>query len=218
MVTGATSWWTMPRFQPIFQDIAAHNKTLIAHQAEPDVAWVPDPKAIDTSYYAEHPEWNMSMVAGAPSKATILRSRDHMLAENPGLRVIGAHLGSMEADVDLVAQRLDRYPNFAIDTAARVPHLTIQPRAKVRAFLIKYQDRVLYGTDSDILRKSDVKPSIADWQRQLTDDWRYFATADTFNYEGHMVKGLDLPVPVLRKLYHDNALRWMPGLASANVR
>jgi hypothetical protein len=77
---------------------------------------------------------------------------------------------------------------------------------------------VLYGTDSDILRKSEVKPSIADWQRQLTDDWRYFATADTFNYEGHMVKGLDLPVPVLRKLYHDNALRWMPGLASANVR
>jgi predicted TIM-barrel fold metal-dependent hydrolase len=124
----------------------------------------------------------------------------------------------MEADVDLVAQRLDQYPNFAIDTAARVPHLAIQPRAKVRAFLIKYQDRVLYGTDSDILRKSEVKPSIADWQRQLTDDWRYFATADTFNYEGHMVKGLDLPVPVLRKLYHDNALRWMPGLASANVR
>jgi predicted TIM-barrel fold metal-dependent hydrolase len=206
------------RFQPIFQDIAAHNKTLIAHQAEPDVAWVPDPKAIDTSYYAAHPEWNMSMVAGAPSKATILRSRDHLLAENPGLRVIGAHLGSMEADVDLVAQRLDQYPNFAIDTAARVPHLAIQPRAKVRAFLIKYQDRVLYGTDSDILRKSEVKPSIADWQRQLTDDWRYFATADTFNYEGHMVKGLDLPVPVLRKLYHDNALRWMPGLASANVR
>jgi hypothetical protein len=206
------------RFQPIFQDIAAHNKTLIAHQAEPDVAWVPDPKAIDTSYYAAHPEWNMSMVAGAPSKATILRSRDHLLAENPGLRVIGAHLGSMEADVDLVAQRLDQYPNFAIDTAARVPHLAIQPRAKVRAFLIKYQDRVLYGTDSDILRKSEVKPSIADWQRQLTDDWRYFATADTFNYEGHMVKGLDLPVPVLRKLYHDHALRWMPGLASANVR
>ncbi|HTF72292.1 MAG TPA: hypothetical protein VK638_57465 [Edaphobacter sp.] len=32
-----------PRLEPIFQDIAAHNKTLIAHQAEPDVAWTPDP-------------------------------------------------------------------------------------------------------------------------------------------------------------------------------
>jgi predicted TIM-barrel fold metal-dependent hydrolase len=122
----------------------------------------------------------------------------------------------MEADVDLVAQRLDRYPNFAVDTAARVPHLTIQPRAKVRAFLIKYQDRVLYGTDSDIMQQSDVKPSIAGWNKQLALDWRYFSTADTFNYEGHMVKGLQLPLPVLRKLYHDNAVQWIPGLASVS--
>ncbi len=206
-----------PRLQPIFQDIAAHNKTLIAHQAEPDVAWIPDPKAIDNSYYAKHPEWNMSKIPGAPSKAAVIASRDHLLAENPKLRVVGAHLGSMESDVDLVAQRLDRYPNFAVDTAARVPHLTIQPRAKVRAFLIKYQDRVLYGTDTEIIRRSDVKPSIADWQKQLAEDWRYFSTADTFNYDGHRVKGLQLPLPVLRKLYHDNAVHWIPGLAADGV-
>ncbi|HTF70093.1 MAG TPA: amidohydrolase family protein [Edaphobacter sp.] len=207
-----------PRLEPIFQDIAAHNKTLIAHQAEPNVSWIPDSKAIDNSYYAEHPEWNMSKVPGAPSKAAVIASRDHLLAENPKLRVIGAHLGSMESDVDLVAQRLDRYPNFAVDTAARVPHLTIQPRAKVRAFLIKYQDRVLYGTDSDIIRQSDVKPSVAEWEKQLAEDWRYFSTADTFNYDGHMVKGLQLPLPVLRKLYHDNAVHWIPGVAAAGMQ
>jgi hypothetical protein len=207
-----------PRLRPIFQDIAVHNKTLIAHQAEPDVAWKPDSKALDTSYYAEHPEWDMSKVPGAPSKAAVLASRDQLLAQNSRLRVVGAHLGSMESDVDLVAERLDRYPNFAVDTAARVPHLTIQPRAKVRAFLIKYQDRVLYGTDTDIMRKGDVNPSIADWQKQLAEDWRYFATADTFNYDGHMIQGLQLPLPVLRKLYHDNAVHWIPGLANGGVR
>ena len=206
-----------PRLQPIFQDIAAHNKTLIAHQAEPDVAWIPDPKAIDNSYYAQHPEWNMSKIPGVPSKAAVIASRDHLLAQNPKLRVVGAHLGSMESNVDLVAQRLDRYPNFAVDTAARVPHLTIQPRAKVRAFLIKYQDRVLYGTDTEIIRRSDVEPSIADWQKRLAEDWRYFSTADTFNYDGHMVTGLQLPMPVLRKLYHDNAVHWIPGLAAEDV-
>jgi hypothetical protein len=101
--------------------------------------------------------------------------------------------------------------------AARVPHLTIQPCAKVRAFLIKYQDRVLYGTDTDIIQRSDVKPSITDWDKQLAEDWRYFYTADTFNYDGHMVKGLRLPPPVLRKLYHDNAVHWIPGLAAEGV-
>jgi predicted TIM-barrel fold metal-dependent hydrolase len=207
-----------PGLRPIFQEIERHNRSLIAHQAEPDVAWIPNPKAIDSSYYAEHPEWDMSQVPGAPSKAAILASRDHLLAQNPGLRVIGAHLGSMESDVDLVAERLDRYPNFAVDTAARVPHLTIQPRAKVRAFLIKYQDRVLYGTDSEFFRSSDVKASISGWQKQLFQDWRYFATADTFNYDGRMVKGLQLPMPVLRKLYHDNAVHWIPGLATDGFR
>ena len=206
-----------PRLAPIFQGIAAHHKTLIAHQGEPDVAWTPDPKALDTSYYAKHPQWDMSKIAGAPAKSVVLASRDHLLAENPKLRVVGAHFGSMESDVDLIAQQLDRYPNFAVDTAARVPHLTIQPRDKVRAFLIKYQDRVLYGTDSDVLHPGDVQPSIAQWDKQLALDWRYFSTGDTFQYKGRTVQGLQLPLPVLRKLYHDNAVRWIPGLAAAGV-
>ncbi|HTF72291.1 MAG TPA: amidohydrolase family protein, partial [Edaphobacter sp.] len=117
------------------------------------------PKALDTSYYAKQPEWDMSKIAGAPTKSAVLASRDHLLAENPKLRVVGAHFGSMESDVDLIAQQLDRYPNFAVDTAARVPHLTIQPRDKVRAFLIKYQDRVLYGTDIGVLHRGEVQPS-----------------------------------------------------------
>ena len=63
-----------------------------------------------------------------------------MLANNPKLRVVGCHLGSMEADVGEIAQRFDRYPNFAVDTAARVVSLMMQPPEKVRTFLIKYQD------------------------------------------------------------------------------
>lgn len=202
-----------PRLEPIFKDIAAQNKTLVAHQAEPDVAWGPaDPKALDNSYYAEHPEWNMQKRPDVPRKATILAARDHLLALNPDLRVVGAHLGSMEANVDFVAERLDRYPNFAIDTAARVPHLTLQPSKKVRAFLIKYQDRVLYGTDIDVLKAEEAKPSVAEYENQLALDWRYFSTADHFNYDGRMVDGLHLPESVLHKLYHDNAVRWIPGI------
>ncbi len=201
------------RLEPIYQDIAAQNKTLIAHQAEPDVAWGPaDPNALDASYYAEHPEWKMEGIPGAPAKKTILAARDHLLAMNPRLRVVGAHLGSMESDVDLVAQRLDRYPNFVVDTAARMPHLTIQSPAKVRRFFIKYQDRILYGTDLEFTPQDDVKAAIAEWQQQYALDWRYLATGDRFSYEGRMVQGLHLPAAVLKKVFHDNAVRWIPGI------
>ena len=205
-----------PRLEPIYRDIEAHNKTLIAHQAEPDVAWgPPDPKALDASYYAEHPEWNMEKIPDAPAKQTILEARDHLLALHPHLRVVGAHLGSMESDVDMVAQRLDRYPNFAVDTGARVAHLTIQPSSKVRAFLIRYQDRVLYGTDIEFEGTETGSAAVEEWEKQLALDWRYFATADRFDYDGHMVQGLHLPPAVLKKLYHANAVHWLPGVDSS---
>ncbi|WP_158941343.1 amidohydrolase family protein [Granulicella sp. S190] len=202
-----------PRLEPIYRDIEAHNKTLIAHQAEPDVAWGPsDPKALDSSYYATHPEWNMEKIPDAPSKKVVLASRDHLLEEHPKLRVVGAHLGSMEADVDMVARTLDRYPNFAVDTGARVAHLTIQPSSKVRAFLIKYQDRVLYGTDIEFSRGDLGSAIVKEWETQLALDWRYFATADTFDYEGRTVHGLNLSPDVLKKIYHSNAVHWFPGI------
>jgi predicted TIM-barrel fold metal-dependent hydrolase len=206
-----------PRFEPIFRDIEAHNKTLIAHQAEPDVAWGPaDPKALDSPYYAAHPEWNMEKIPDAPAKKKILESRDRLLAQHPHLRIVGAHLGSMEADVDMVASTLDRYPNFAIDTGARVAHLTIQPSPKVRSFLIKYQDRVLYGTDIEFSGDETGSAAAEEWEKQLALDWRYFATGDTFDYNGHTVQGLHLPPAVLEKIYHSNAVHWFPGIEGSH--
>jgi predicted TIM-barrel fold metal-dependent hydrolase len=157
----------------------------------------------------------MEKIPDAPAKQTILEARDHLLALHPHLRVVGAHLGSMEADVDMVAQRLDRYPNFAVDTGARVAHLTIQPSSKVRAFLIKYQDRVLYGTDIEFSGAETANDAVEEWEKQLALDWRYFATADRFDYDGHTVQGLHLPTTVLKKLYHANAVHWLPGVDSS---
>jgi hypothetical protein len=44
-------------FSPIFHNIAAHHKSVLAHVAEPDSCWkAPDPASPDYSYYNEHPE------------------------------------------------------------------------------------------------------------------------------------------------------------------
>ncbi len=205
-----------PVFAPIYRDIAARHKTLIAHLAEPDSCWQPpNPASPDYSYYNENPEWYMYRHPDRPQKATILAARDHLLAEYPQLRVVGAHLGSMETDVDQIARRLDRYPNFAVDTAARVPYLMLQPRDKVRAFLIKYQDRILYGTDLELLPGDDAQKKLNWWRESYARDWRFFATDDVLDYNGQPVRGLALPAPVLRKIFHDNAVHWIPGVVGA---
>jgi predicted TIM-barrel fold metal-dependent hydrolase len=183
------------------------------HLAEPNVAWgPPDPSDPSWSYYKENPQWYHYNEAGFPSKQEILRARDHVLAENPELRVVGVHLGSMEKDLDAIAEHFDRYPNFAIDTAARMDYLMLAPREKVRSFFLNYQDRILYGTDLDLLATANVKESLEEWQSTYVRDWKFLATGETFDYSGKTIYGLNLPEPVLQKIFRANAMRWIPGL------
>ena len=208
-----------PRLEPIYKDIAKMGKTLIAHLAEPDSCWQPPNKnSPDYSYYNEHPEWYMFKHPDHPKKATIIQARDHMLGENPQLRVVGAHLGSLETSLDEIARRFDRYPNFAVDTAARTVYLTLQPREKARQFLIKYQDRVVYGTDLDFFGRQDASATEKDWAQQYALDWAFFSSARKVMYRGREVEGLALPPEVLRKLYHENAVHWIHGVVALAQR
>lgn len=203
-----------PVFAPIYQDIAAHGKTLVAHLADPDSSWQPlNPASPDYEYYRDHPSEHLYGKQGAPSKEEILRARDHVLEQNPKLRIVGAHLGSMESDLDDLGRHLDRYPNFAVDIAARMPYFEMQPREKMIAFITKYQDRLIYGTDVDYYGKTS---SLGWIEGVYANDWRYFATDDTIEYKGKPVKGLNLPPEVLRKIYHDNAVKWFPGIVKGS--
>ncbi len=202
-----------PLFDPILDQLQARHKTLYAHLAEPSAAWRPlDPASPHYGYYKNHPDWLMVLHPERPSKAAILAARDRMLARHPKLRVVGCHLGSMEEDVDEIAKRFDLYPNFVVDTAARVPDLMLQPRQKVRAFLIKYQDRVLYGTDLEFMPWDKPDEAVKRWEAELERDWKFFATDETMTYAGHAIGGLALPEAVLRKFYRQNALEWVPGI------
>lgn len=201
-----------PVLEPIYQDIAAQHKTLLTHVADPDTAWEPLGDQPDAGYYSEHPEWHLYKVPGAPSKAEILRARDRVLADNPDLRVVGAHLGSMESNLRELAQHLDRYPNFAVDVAGRIPYFTALPREVVVAFITKYQDRILYGTDDTLYPHDDGGAAVAQMESSYARDWRYFATDETLMYHHQKIEGLGLPEAILRKIYHKNAVRWFPGI------
>ena len=209
-----------PVLEPIYRDIADHGRTLIAHLADQDSCWQPpNPDSPGYSqgysrhgYYQQHPEWYMYLHPDHPRKDAILAARDHLLEMNRDLRVVGAHLGSMETDVDQIAKHFDKYPNFAVDTSARVPYFMIQPRAKVRAFFVKYQDRILYATDLAVMPQDNTEKALEEWISTYERDWKFFATDQSVEYKGHTYQGLRLPESVLRKLYHANAVRWIPGI------
>lgn len=208
-----------PRFQPIWNFLIEEQIPVLAHIGEPKAAWLPlDTKSPHYKYYKDYPEYHAYQHPEVPSWETIMAARDRWLANNPELVVIGAHLGSMAHDVDEVANRFDRYPNFYAGTAARFGDLAMQPSDKVRAFFIKYQDRLLYGTD---LRTGGeeyrMSPDRLMRSRELIElrfdlHWTYLATADSVSFEDYgmsfqaRTKGLALPESVLRKFYAGNAL------------
>ena len=71
------------------------------------------------------------------------------------------------------------------DTAARVPYFILQPRDKVRAFLIKYQDRILYGADLGAMPKDDTEKAFAEWNSTYQRDWKFYVTDQSVEYKGH---------------------------------
>jgi predicted TIM-barrel fold metal-dependent hydrolase len=205
-----------PLFDPIFDFVANQGKTVIAHIGEPKNCWLPiDSMTVnnDKLYFRDHPQYHMYLHPDYPSHERLVESRDNLLAKHPDLRLVGAHLGSLEWDVDELAERLDRFPNFAVDMAARVCHLQVQDRKKVRDFIIKYQDRLLYATDL-VISEENFQQQV-DWiEKEWKADWKYFATNEVMespHVDGEF-SGLGLDVKILKKIYRDNALKWYPGL------
>jgi predicted TIM-barrel fold metal-dependent hydrolase len=202
---------------PVYAHLAQRKKVLIAHLAEPREAWLPlDPKGVHYSYYSRNPRWHLHGKPEYPTHAQLIASRDRILAKHPTLVVIGAHIGSLEHDVDEAAARLDTYPNFHVEVAARTRDLTRQPPAKVRAFFAKYQDRILYGVDRSWMPHRTPGPPATDAQRekfaadleaQYRRDWAYYAGSGPVTYGEEQVEGLGLPAAVLEKFYWRNAER-----------
>jgi predicted TIM-barrel fold metal-dependent hydrolase len=132
--------------------------------------------------------------------------------------MIGAHLGSLEYDVAVLAARLDRYPNFAVDISARLTDLAVQDSAKVREFFIQYQDRLLFGTDVVMGQKpstmstADRKTTIEALRTVYQMHFDYFEREQPLLVRERKTHGLGLPAAVLEKFYLTNAKAWYPGL------
>jgi uncharacterized protein len=139
-----------------------------------------------------------------PSFEQLMQERDAMLKRNPNTTFVIAHLGWHANDLPRLAKLFDAIPNVHAELGAVLYDIARQPRA-AHDFFIKYQDRLLFGKDS-------FQPE------EYPYYWRVFETRDDYfdYYRGYhafwKLYGIDLPDPVLKKVYFGNALRLTRGL------
>jgi predicted TIM-barrel fold metal-dependent hydrolase len=204
-----------PRLEPLIARLARDHIVLLGHQAEPRNCWLPLAQMTvrsDREYFSEHPQYYMHEHPEMPTQEAILAARDRMLSAHPELRFDGVHLASLEWDVDRVAGFLDRFPNAEVDMAARLVHLEYQSandRQKVRRFLIRYQDRILYGSDAAYGPKEADATEIAALHADWLQDWRFLVTSERMRSDDFDAgfRGLRLPRTVVDKIYRRNAER-----------
>lgn len=205
-----------PMFDPIFNYLEQNHIPVCGHIGEPRACWLPLKEMTtnnDRSYFSTHPEYYMYLHPEYPSYEAQINSRDNLLKKHPSLKFVGAHLGSLEWSVDEMAKRLDSFPDMALDFAERVGHVqfqTMQNWQKVHDFFIKYQDRLIYGTDLEE-DEGDEQSVIEKKAHELwIRDWKYFTSGDTLQsplVNGKFL-GLKLPKKVIDKLFYKNAMKW----------
>jgi predicted TIM-barrel fold metal-dependent hydrolase len=189
-----------PRLDPVWEECGRLGIPVFIHTGDPEAFFHPiDANNERYEELIEHPDWSF-YGPQFPSLQDVLEARNRMFAKHLHTTFVSLHMGWPE-NLPWVAKMLDEHPNVMVEFGAREAELGRQPR-QTREFFLKYQDRVMFGTDNSM----DV-----DLYR---NHFRWLETADEYfdpwGYPGQgrwKAYGLQLPDPVLENIYHKNAER-----------
>ena len=193
-----------PRLDPIWAKAGDLGIPVLIHTADPVAFFQPIDRFNERWMQLQrHPDWSFRGPE-FPSREALLAQRNRVIARHRGTTFIGAHVANGSEDLGTVSSWLDEHPNLYVDIAGRVAELGRQPYS-ARNFFIKYQDRILFGTDRYPGRED--QPRYRIYFRFLETDDEYFDYYDhAFPPAGEWkIYGLYLPDLVLQKVYFRNA-------------
>jgi len=214
-----------PVFDPIFTFLQKEKIPLLAHLGEPRNCWLPLEQmtaGFGLKYYNENPNHHMYLHPEVPSYEQQIIARDRILERYPELVFVGAHLGSMEWNLEEVAKRFERHQNFYVDISGRFNYIleqTLRSRNYVIDFFETYQNRILYGSDCFVSQYNSRKwmhlfckcfPQLymnllfGSFYRTVKNNWLFFATDKIIKTEKMYIEGLKLSKNIVDKIFYEN--------------
>jgi predicted TIM-barrel fold metal-dependent hydrolase len=193
-----------PEFDPIWQMCAKLKIPVLIHIAEPPPFFLPIDRFNERWLELKQFPNRARPPERYPTFETLMEERNRMLAKHPQTTFILAHLGYHGNDLARLGKLFETHSNVYVDIAAVLAELGRQPYT-ARDFLIKYQDRVLFGKDiyepseyTYYFRVMETRDDYIEYYRRRHAFWRIY--------------GLYLPDQVLKKIYYKNALKLVPGM------
>ena len=194
-----------PRLDPLWKKAGELGIPVLIHTGEPVAFWSPVDKYNERWLeLQEFPDRRRTDSAKFASFEETMGEQHNLFRKHPKTKFINAHLGWLGHDLGRLGKLLDEMPNVYTEIGAVLHELGRQPRA-ARAFLIKYQDRVLMGKDiwnadeyATYFRVLETEDEYFDYYRKRHAFWKMY--------------GLGLPDDVLKKIYYKNALKIIPRI------
>ncbi len=213
------------RLDPMWRRLGELGMPVSIHVADPKAFWEPyDDKNERWIELKDHPRWWFGNPKEFPPRMDLLAALERVIARHPETTFVSVHMGNNAEDLPWVAAQLDAHPNMMVDIAARVPEFGRRDPDAVRAFFLKYQDRILFATDFQVYERmilgsggSGPAPTEDEATAFYRTHWRFFETADrdfphmTPIQGNWTISAIHLPADVLSKVYFGNAERLLAG-------
>ena len=194
------------RLQFIWEKCAELNLPVLIHSGEPIAFFQNIDKYNERWLHAKQRPSSFRPSDKYPSFEVVMSEQYNMFKKNPKTTFINAHMGWYGNNLSKLDQQLIDLPNVYVEFGAVINELGRQP-VSARKFFIKHQDRILFGKDNynkeeyylyfQVLETSD---EYIEYFRKRHGLWRLY--------------GLNLPDSVLKKVYHQNALKIFPSINS----
>lgn len=194
-------------YDDYFARLEQRGLPVLWHVNDPEEFW--DPEAAPA--WARGPGWLYDETF--PTKEAIYAECERVLARHPRLRIIFAHFYFLSDDLPRASALLERYPNVCLDLAPGIEmlHNFSKRPQEAREFFLRYQDRILFGTD---LAPGGPRSRIWVVRNFLeTDEQFHVPTDEPLFWPDHrtMIQGIALPQDALRRIYAGNFRRVVSG-------
>ena len=188
-------------FEPFWAYLEEKQVPILIHNAHPKRFWDSD----ISDYWKQRGCFYGD--GSYPDFYEIVNDIFSVLDRHPNLRITLAHMGFLENDYDLSIKFMS-YKNTMFDLTpggAFLEYLNGDKRKEWIEFIIKYSDRIVYGTDLYNFEEN------ADWKRAYharPDFVRQCLETDTeHEYAGRKFVGMKLPKKYRNKIYRENLIR-----------